>query len=219
MNDGRPLKKCPSCRKPIEKPKNVVNDLTMIDYMERENQKRRETEQEDLKEQLRFLQEAISTELQMTESHLDERTNLDLTEKMKELAAYARCIFNDTLLHMGKNEAIMSKMTSITTEPLHDRIRGLHEQRMLMTSLLEKSYIISQEVFDRCRSETDGIIQSKPTLADDQNGNMWRVYRDFLLDQYSYASRQWPTPGDTGTCTDVSGPAYHLQYRSFRRRF
>ena len=119
MKDGRPLKNCPSCRKPIEKPKNDVNDLTMIDYLVREQQKRRKTEQEDLKEQLRLLQEAISTELQKTESHLDERTNLDLTEKMRELAAYARCIFNDTLLHTGKNKAIMSKMTSKTTQPLY----------------------------------------------------------------------------------------------------
>ena len=75
-----------------------------------------------------------------------------------------------------------------------------------MTSLLEKSYV-SQEVFDRCRSETDSIIQSKPTLAEDPTGNMWRVYRDFLLDQYSDASRQWPTTGETGT--DGSGPPYH----------
>ncbi len=49
LKDGRPLKKCPSCRKPIAKPKNVVNDLTMIDYMERKQQDR-----------LRFLRKAIS---------------------------------------------------------------------------------------------------------------------------------------------------------------
>lgn len=93
---------------------------------------------------LRCFQERISKELSTTQSHFDEqkRANLDLLEaKMKDFAAHTRCVLNETLIDLSDNEVILSKLTSINTEPLNDRIRGLQEQAALVASLLEQSYI------------------------------------------------------------------------------
>ncbi len=98
MHEGKPLKQCPSCRQPINNPGKVVNDLTMIDYLERKRQKRRDREQADLKKQLRFLQETLSKELKATQSQLDgqKQSYLDVAErKMNEFTSYARCMFNE----------------------------------------------------------------------------------------------------------------------------
>ncbi len=36
---------CPSCRRPIENTDNIVNDLAMIDYLERQEEQTRQEEQ------------------------------------------------------------------------------------------------------------------------------------------------------------------------------
>ncbi len=92
-------------------------------------------------------------------------------------------------------------MNSIITEPLDGRIKYLEEQTTLVTALLDQSYI-NQDVFNRCLSETQSIIQSKPTLRDDPTEDMWNVYREFLLDQYLDASRRSPDDNKLNTIPD-----------------
>ena len=192
VRDGRALRKCPSCRQPIDKPTNVVNDLTMIDYLERKQQKRREREQKKLQEELRNLLETISQELRALESLKEnqKRTTANLTrKKINAFSDYAKCVFKETLAHQNKNKQVMSKMASVNSAQLDARIQFLHENTAVVTSLLEQSFI-NQDDFDKCTSETQSIIQSKLTNSGESVENMWSVYREFLLDHYTVASRQ-----------------------------
>ncbi len=130
-------------------------------------------------------------ELKTTQSQLAEQkqSSLNLAErKMKEFTSYTRCMFNETLTHLSDKHVVLSKMASINTEPLNDRIWCLHEQAALVMSLLDQSYI-NQDVFNRCRSE-------KRTLGYDSTENMWDVYSEFLLDQFLDASRLSPSAKD-----------------------
>ncbi len=210
LNKGRPLRRCPSCRQNIDKPRNAANDLTMIDYLERKQQKRREGEQTKLREGLRNLLETISKELRAAEG-VDEdqkRSTVKLTRKKKKsFCANAIGVVNKTSTPQNENKQAMSKMASVNREQPDARIQSLHEKKGLIMSMLQQSYI-NQEEFNRCKSETHKIIQSKATHFNDSVENMWNVYRDCPLNDYVEAATQ--TPSNEKVC-----PIGCLQNRVF----
>ncbi len=194
MRDGRPLRKCPSCRQPIGSPENAFNDLTMIDYLERKRQRRRERKQKDRKAKLRDFLETASQELVRTEAALDERkqSNLQLAkEKLDIFAAHAKYVFSEALVQQSENEEVVSKMASANTRELNDRNQRLQEYMALVTSLLEQSYI-NQEAFDGC-GKVLKAMQYKTLPFKDPSVRLWDIYRKCLLKQFTDASKIGPS--------------------------
>ncbi len=214
MSDGKPLKQCPSCRQPINNPENAVNDLTMIDYLERKRQKRREREQRDRKTKLIALLETVSQELLRTEADLDERkhSNLELAkEKLDVFASHAKCVLKETLIHQSENEEVVSKMASINIGELNDKIQLLREHRALVTSLLEQPYI-NQDDFEERESEIQRIIQSDTSPLEDDRENLWSIYRGFLLDQFVKASKRGPSTDTKYQLGSTRSTSYPLPF-------
>ncbi len=195
MRDELPLRKCPSCRQPISNPDNTVNDLTMIDYLERKRQERREREQSERKEKLRDLLEAVSQELFRAEADLDKRkhSNVELAkEKLDVFASHAKRVFNETLIHQRENEEIAYKMASRNFGVLNDKIQLLQEHTALVMSLLEQSYINQDDLEER-ENEIQRAIQSNTSPLEDPSKNLWNTYIEFLLDQFVKASKLGPS--------------------------
>ncbi len=195
LRDGKLLKKCPCCRQPIASIDKVVNDLTMIDYLERKLQKRREREQGERKAKLRDLLEDVSKELLRTEADLDKRKQTNLVvakEKLDVFHTHAKQIFSEALVYQSDNEEVVSKMASMNTGELNDKIQLLQEHTTLVTSLLEQSYI-NEHDFEERRGEIQKLIQPNTSPLEDAGENLWNIYREFLLDQFRKASKDGPS--------------------------
>ncbi len=105
MNKGQPLRSCPICRQPVNNPDNVPNDLTMIEYFNHKERKKRLKEQETLRKKLRDLADRVRVELVQTEKSQQDH-NLVLGGREKLFRQYCKSLFETCLEQCSLKDAL-----------------------------------------------------------------------------------------------------------------
>ncbi len=193
LGRGQPLRSCPVCRQTIDDPENVPNNLTMIDYMERKKQKRREKEQKALRDSLKDLLLALEESRGKSEQDLEESKRIlaeTLENKLEIFRSYAGDKFNESLMGHCENGDIVSHISSTATAQLCHRIQFLEEQTVVLRSLLDQAYIHQEEVTS-CKESMQSALQ---TLGLRNMAEVtWNAYKEHLLDHFRERSREGPS--------------------------
>ncbi len=181
---------CPLCRQPIQSSGNVANDLTMIDYLERQREQIRKQEQDMMKEKLHTLMNMIQHSHERTEDIINQlkSSNLEnIQENRKLFGTFMRYQLNKSLDHYNR-EATLTRIVRKYEDKLQGSLHRFQGCLDSMTSLLGKDYI-RKEDFDNCQAEATKAVQTKYTAESIEDG-LWEAQRELSLEQLTDISKE-----------------------------
>ncbi len=176
---------CPSCRRPID---NVVNDLTMIDYLERKQYEKRMAQQRAMRKELEVLTDMAEKEHERMDNTLkvfttttSSRLETILKEKTHLFKAYTKYLLQKCF-DCCSWEKVVPKLKDEMECSLHEVELSL----ATMKSLQENDYIPVEE-FDACCGSMRAQFGSTEQNYEDV---MWESYRKLFLEQLAEISKE-----------------------------
>ncbi len=178
-------KSCPICRQVIDNPDKVSNDLTMIAFLDREQEKIRIQEQKTMREKLLLLIDETESEYKSIEDtiHQFQENKLQIfTDKSHSFEEYAKYLFKKSLDSYNW-EAVAFQYE----RELDSNLNKVQISLALMWSLLEQK-LIEKESFEKCQTEASRAADRIPSSQNCEK-RLWEVYREQLVKQFSKISK------------------------------
>ncbi len=202
---------CPACEKTIPNPDNAKDDLTMIDYLEKQQEKRLMEKQTAMRENLQSLVQNIENCQERTEAAISQfrkNTMKSVKEKSELFNTYAKFVMAESLQYCN-TEAGLARIASKYQDDLQCTLKGFQGSLVTIKSLMENRYI-GKEDFENCQTQAEGTARIEGKSENDKDG-MWDAYRDIWLGQLTNISREIPyrAPGDVpGSIVSITTSLY-----------
>ncbi len=177
---------CPHCRRPIDLPE---NDLTMIDYLERQEHQRRMEQQKAMRLELQTLINTAEKEKDRYKEKINQfktsRVKI-VKDKSQLFGKHDKYLFKKGL-HYCNSEATSTRIASKFEEELECSLQDVQTSLLTMKTLLENDYI-GREDFDKCQMEATRAIQPEP-ISHKGRDKILDLYMELLLEQLMEISR------------------------------
>ncbi len=183
---------CPSCRKPIQNPDNVTNDLTMIDYLDRQREHERMEQQNAMRNELQSLLCMMEKGQQRTEAAIIQFRNnkmKSIKEKRRLFNTYSKFVMAESLEYCN-TEAGLARIASKYEDELECSLDVLQGPLIIIKSLLESEHI-GKEDFDNCQMQAISASRMERKAKGTEEGIL-DTYRDVWLEQVTNISKGSP---------------------------
>ena len=185
QNGADTLDTCPMCRQTIRDHRNLPNDFTMMDYLQRKQGKNDSKKQAVLRSKLQEMSDNAKKELEAAKKDIEEAND---TEHLFEV--HAKDIF-DKCVERWRHNIPVGSYNRVDVESKLERLQ--HSVTVCM-SLLENTYISKEDV-SSCETEIHGAVGM--LQCNDEEGAVekatWKKYRQLLMAAFTEKSQDAPT--------------------------
>ncbi len=183
-------KRCPLCQRQIDNIDNIVNELAMIDYLQRQQEQKRKEQQKAMREELHGMISTKEQEHERMEEKMNhfKRAKLKMTQDKSRLySVYAKYLLKKSLEHCN-NEASLTRIASRLEQEMEYKLQEIRQCQLIMEELLGNDYI-GKEDFDNCQTEISVSEQTESTVGN-VDDRMWDAYREMLLEQLTEVTNE-----------------------------